>query len=254
MELHRELLNAWLEQSGAYDALAALPPSMSSTAPALIITHGLSAAGKTTIASELGERLGALLVRIDVEHVRLRRQRALLGDRSPLAVGVLADRLALLATQVISAGWPVIVEACFLTRATRERFRGLARALRVPFAIVECSAPLAVIRERLGRRCAFGSLFHGQDTREAELEAQLHAQLEQLEALDDRERAHAVSVDTSAKVDYLRLAEQLAALAKSIAPVVAVPQAVCDATVVQAATWEGRSAQPSTASSSSTRR
>jgi uncharacterized protein len=54
-----------------------------------------------------------------------------------------AARLAL------GAGYPVILDAAFLRREERAKARTLADELGVPFTIVNCVAPLSVMRERL---------------------------------------------------------------------------------------------------------
>ena len=43
----------------------------------------------------------------------------------------------------------MILDAAFLRRAERAQALALARSLGVPFAIVDCQAPLAVLRARL---------------------------------------------------------------------------------------------------------
>jgi uncharacterized protein len=50
---------------------------------------------------------------------------------------------------VLRAGYTVILDAAFLMRFERAQARELARELDVPFAILECDAPLPVLRERL---------------------------------------------------------------------------------------------------------
>jgi predicted kinase len=128
-----------------------------------------------------------------------------LVDGAALGQGTLIDRLEMLAAQVIDAGWPVIVESCFLNRANRQRFRAKAAELGAPFAILECSAPLSAIRERLNRRRAFGSLFHGADASADDLEEQLLAQMNRMDPLDEYERASTITIDTGEPVDHQQL-------------------------------------------------
>ncbi len=58
----------------------------------MIITHGLSGAGKTTLTRQLLAALGAIRVRSDVERKRLHGLNALArnGHRAP-ATGIYAD-------------------------------------------------------------------------------------------------------------------------------------------------------------------
>jgi predicted kinase len=180
----------------------------------MIITHGLSGAGKTTLATALAGLVGALVVRNDVEHIRLKRDHAVWADDPALGRGTLIDRLEMLTAPAIDAGWPVIVESCFLDRANRQRFRAKAAELGAPFAILECSAPLAAIRERLHRRRAFGSLFHGEDASADDVQERLQAQLDRTDPLDASERAHTITVDTGKQIDHQRLANWVLGLSR----------------------------------------
>jgi predicted kinase len=180
----------------------------------MMITHGLSGAGKTTVASALAGLVGAILVRNDVELIRLKWHPTVLVDGAALGQGRLIDRLEMLAAQVIDAGWPVIVESCFLNRANRQRFRAKAAELGAPFAILECSAPLSAIRERLNKRRAFGSLFHGADASADDLEEQLLAQINRMDPLDEYERASTITIDTGEPVDHQQLANCVLGLSR----------------------------------------
>jgi predicted kinase len=207
-QLGHWFLASWLLQSGAFDALQAMrqPGARAvrcTREPFLAITHGLSGAGKTTLVNALVAATGALIVSNDAEAVRLRRSGVKLEQ------GVIARRLESLTEQCVHAGWPVIVESCFLSRDDRSRFRAKARALGVPFAVLACTAPLSSIAERLERRRSFGSLFHGVDASADSVRRQLEAQIARTDPLDESERAHAVMVDTAAPADVARLTAQL---------------------------------------------
>jgi hypothetical protein len=95
--------------------------------------------------------------------------------------------LAELAATIIAAGFPAIIDATFLRRAEREQFHALADRLRVPFLILDFPTDEATCRERIGLRAK-----EGVDASEA-TEAVLDHQLQIHEALDDGERALAVS-------------------------------------------------------------
>jgi predicted kinase len=62
------------------------------------------------------------------------------------------ERLEQLARTALAAGFAVIVDATFLYRANRDRFRLLAQSLQQPFVIIECRAPNEVLRQRLAKR------------------------------------------------------------------------------------------------------
>ncbi len=136
----------------------------------LAITHGLPGSGKSFVSRAVLERAGAIRLRSDVERKRLHGLAALdpSGDVPGGIYGAAAtaatyDRLHDLARTALQAGWPVVVDAAFLRRAERARFAALARTLAVPFAILDCRAPPALLRERLARRQA-----HGGDASEAD--------------------------------------------------------------------------------------
>ena len=110
------------------------------------------------------------------------------------------DRLADGARDALLAGWPVIVDAAFLRRSERQRFKALAAELGVPFAILHCHAAESVLRARVATRHAAGN-----DASEADV-AVLQRQLDHHEPLGDDERAIALDVATDAAVDVDGLA------------------------------------------------
>jgi aminoglycoside phosphotransferase family enzyme/predicted kinase len=121
--------------------------------PGLVLMHGLSGSGKSTVSQALLELLGAVRVRSDVERKRLRVSAAA-GLYSTGATRRTYARLAAVAETALSAGWCVIVDATFLQRAQRDEFRRLARHLGLTLLIVSCMAGEGELRERLVRRNA----------------------------------------------------------------------------------------------------
>jgi aminoglycoside phosphotransferase family enzyme/gluconate kinase len=168
--------------------------------PALVLMHGVSGSGKTTIAEDLLERIGAVRIRSDVERKRLHGLAADARTQSAVASGIYgADatqrtytRLAEAAASAIRASWPAIVDATFLRRAERDAFRALAREHDVPFAILSCQAPEAVLRERIVARARGGA-----DASEADL-AVLARQLAIQEPLGGDELRDTIVLDASA--------------------------------------------------------
>ncbi|MEZ5540969.1 MAG: AAA family ATPase [Pseudomonadota bacterium] len=130
------------------------------TRPALLVTRGLSASGKTTLTQPLLERLGAVRIRSDVERKRLFGLTALAAAGADAGQGIYTeaagrrtyDRLAELADSVLAAGMPVIVDAACLRLEQVARFRALAAARGVACAVLEFHAPAAVLRERIVSR------------------------------------------------------------------------------------------------------
>ncbi len=123
----------------------------------IIITHGLSGSGKTTISQHLLEMFDLIRVRSDIERKRLHGLAPLARSGSRVGGDLYAteasrmtyERLAALARHAIRGGFAVIVDAAFLARHQRDRFRTLARDLGVPFVILDVTASEAVLRERV---------------------------------------------------------------------------------------------------------
>jgi len=167
--------------------------------PRLILLHGFSGSGKSWLGEGLVERLGAIRLRSDVERKRLHGLAAQAVSASAVAGGIYgaADtdstyhRLADLARQVLAAGYPAVVDAASLLAGQREIFRRLAADLGVPFLLLDCVAPEALLRQRLACRQAAGD-----DASEAGL-AVLAYQLASREALTPAEAASCLRIDTS---------------------------------------------------------
>jgi uncharacterized protein len=167
--------------------------------PRLVLTFGLSGSGKTWLARQLAERLGAIHLRSDVARKRLagladdgRSNSALGGDL--YAHGATAQVYAQLghdAEEVLAGGYDVIVDATFGRREQRGRFRQLAQRLGVGISLINCHAPVEVLRARIGARRAAGG-----DASEAD-EPVLEWQIRHHEALDADEAARAISADTA---------------------------------------------------------
>ncbi len=120
--------------------------------PRLLITHGLPGSGKSYVSERLAACSGAVRVRSDVE------RRRLLGGGRYRAVDTeqVYARLVDAARAVLAAGFPAIVDAAFLRRAQRDALRALAAEQGAAFAILDCQADEALLRERLRARKAAG--------------------------------------------------------------------------------------------------
>lgn len=177
----------------AYARQVSRPP-----APALIITHGCSGAGKTFVSQAALQDLGAIRLRSDVERKRLYQLAPLdssadagiaTGLYSAAATHATYLQLECLAAQVLAAGFPVIIDAAFLKQWQRDAFRQLAQRRAVPFLLLDCQAPPAVLRQRL--------LARANDASEATL-AVLEYQLATAEPLTAEEAASTLRIDTVA--------------------------------------------------------
>lgn len=100
--------------------------------PLLVITHGFSGSGKSTISAQLAESLGMIHCRSDVERQRLLgtspgENRAInQGNYSAAKILFIYQKLADLAGTMLNAGFSVIVDAAFLQREQRILFQQLA--------------------------------------------------------------------------------------------------------------------------------
>jgi predicted kinase len=167
--------------------------------PGIIVMHGLAGSGKTTIANAATAAVGGVHLRADVERKRLFGLTRLARTASTLGSGIYSadatrrtyDRLAALAREVAESGYPAIADAAFLKRWQRDRLRALAAAAELPFIIVDCTAPIATLAERVAARAA-----RADDASEAD-QAVLAHQIDTAEPLAPEERPFVVPCDTT---------------------------------------------------------
>jgi len=211
---------AFREATAEYHQYAGLAAGYTlQDAPALLITHGLSGSGKSTVARQLCEHTGMLQLRSDIERKRLAGMTA--AQRSDSAVGsglYSSDRtqqtytqLAALAGDVVRAGYSVIVDATFLEEARRTAFRALAESLRVPFIILHCEAAADELERRIVARAAAAT-----DPSEAGLDV-LYSQRRSAQPLTAAELPHTLRVDT-ARLDMADLLDAIDTRVQAGAP------------------------------------
>src|SRR5690606_14274354 len=210
--------NARAPRMAAYLALAA--QLAAPRTPLLVLMHGLSGSGKTSISSRLLEHLPAVRIRSDVERKRLLGLDRTARTDSPVGGGAYTSdvgsrtyaHLREVAATALEHGFDVIVDAAFLEAAQRAPFAALARDRRARFRIVDCWAPEDELRRRIAARAA-----EGRDESEAGL-AVLHWQLRHGAPLAGEELENTVRVDTQRDIDYVALAERLTGSGTEIAP------------------------------------
>ncbi|MCB1759569.1 MAG: AAA family ATPase [Gammaproteobacteria bacterium] len=190
---------AYLQQAAGYTREAP---------PVLLITHGFSASGKSSVTRELLQRLPAIRLRSDVERKRLAGLAADAKSGSTTARGIYRSaftertyrRLAELSELLLRSGLSVIVDATFLRRGHRARFETLAHRLGVAYGILDFTLPLEELKRRLSRRIALGDGVSEADS------VVLHAQIELDEPLLPDELALRVRAE-----DGLQFPQRLAA-------------------------------------------
>ncbi len=133
--------------------------------PALIIMHGLSGSGKSTIAENLASTLGAIQIRSDIERKRLFNLDPTSKSGSSIGKGIYHreasqqtySRLAELAENILLSGFNVIVDAACLESSQRALFKQLASRLQLPCFLISCEASEKELRQRIGQRLELGS-------------------------------------------------------------------------------------------------
>jgi predicted kinase len=179
--------------------------------PALIITHGLSGSGKTTVAQSLLENQSIIRLRSDIERKRLHGLPPDARSGSTLGTGLYRPEvsqktyahLAELSSTLLESGFTVIVDAAFLKRAERYAFRALAERLGVPFVILDCQASEETLLNRVATR-----EHQGHDASEADAAVLTH-QLATHEPLTSQERALTLTIETTNPVDGAQIAHAL---------------------------------------------
>ncbi|MFO7602679.1 MAG: AAA family ATPase [Gammaproteobacteria bacterium] len=161
----------------------------------LIIARGLSGSGKTTLTQSLLETLPAIRIRSDVERKRLAgllaTERAAAAPGEGIYTQEYSDRtyayLLERATEILDAGYNVIVDATFLQQGQRERFRQLAAVKNLAFHILNFSARTETLQQRIRQRSG--------DASDADLTV-LQKQLHSIEAFTPGEMPFVIDIDT----------------------------------------------------------
>lgn len=176
----------------------------------LAITHGVSAVGKSHVAMRMVEALGAIRLRSDVERKRLFGEQAS-QDAGQLQQGIYTGQasqqtyahLHQLTATILRAGFPVVIDATYLKQAQRQAAAEVASETGVPFLILDCNAPDAVIASWLAQRQADQS-----DPSDATLEV-VAAQQAEREHLNAEELLQSKRVETNESGSLDELVKQI---------------------------------------------
>jgi hypothetical protein len=156
----------------------------------MIIMHGLSGSGKSTIAAQLVEALGAIQVRSDVVRKHLFDLDTTAQTNSALDQGIYTDeateltyrRLQQVAQTIIDADFTVILDATFLQQSRRRQMLETQTSTACKRIIINCEAPTAELRRRIIER--------EDDPSEANLEV-LEQQLQTRQPINSEDEAFA---------------------------------------------------------------
>jgi predicted kinase len=130
--------------------------------PFLLIIGGLTGSGKSTVARELGARLGMPVINSDTVRKAMAGKsgpeiaRFNEGIYSPRVTEQTYAKMARVAEKQILSGTGAILDATFGRRAHREKIRRLAEKHQIPLAVIICSASEDTTKARLARRTAAG--------------------------------------------------------------------------------------------------
>lgn len=220
--LVRAMVDCLVEEQGGMTAstehrpacreyLAFAERALTSRKRALVLMHGYSGSGKSTVAQRMVETTGAIRIRSDVERKRIHglaandhraRGKLLSGVYDAESTQTTYQQIARLARHVLDAGYPVVVDAASLKTWQRELFRDLAQTLGVSFWLVSCQADESVLHERLHARAAACS-----DVSDAGPEV-LRMQLESSDPLAPDELRRCLVADTS-HGDLMRIIQRI---------------------------------------------
>ncbi|MGI9303380.1 MAG: AAA family ATPase [Gammaproteobacteria bacterium] len=185
--------------------------------PVLLIMHGVSASGKSTVGDLLAINYGALRIRSDVERKRIFADPPEydngtgigLGLYSPVVTDLTYRRVYHLAEAVLRAGTSVIIDATFLNREHRNWFQELAPRLGAQFFILDVTAGVQTLRERILAR-----QHEGKDPSDAGL-AVLERQLESARSFEPGELPFVIHVDSETEAEPSALLQKLDAAISS---------------------------------------
>lgn len=175
--------------------------------PLLILMHGFSGVGKSTLAAELAQEINAIEVRSSVERRRIYTELSRRGEEIKLH-GADMDmrtfhRMSEISEVLMQAGQTVILDATFIKQRLRRHFEKLAQRYDYPIRIVDCSAPDAVIRERLTERKI-------RDREDSDADVTTYERQQSVyDALSEDEQKISLKADTTAHDTIDRLVNEL---------------------------------------------
>ena len=114
----------------------------------LIVILGLPGTGKTTFASALAARTGALHLNTDMLRVEL----GLRGQYDETTKARVYDELLRLTRNALKQGTPVVLDGTFYRQAFRDRITDLARETGAALKWIELTASPETVKERVSHK------------------------------------------------------------------------------------------------------
>ncbi|MCF2149403.1 AAA family ATPase [Desmonostoc muscorum LEGE 12446] len=158
----------------------------------LLLMSGLSGSGKSTTARLLARHLGAIQLRSDA--VRKHLGGIPLSEKgsddlyTPEMTKKTYTRLLSLGIILANQGFPVILDAKYDKQLLRQEAIAQATKHQLPLQIIQCTAPLEVLQERLNKRTG--------DIADATADL-LDSQLKQAEPFTEEEKTYVKILDTT---------------------------------------------------------
>ena len=176
--------------------------------PFIIITHGMSASGKSTLTQPLLEKLGAIRIRADVERKRLFNIKPEQNSSANIQQGIYSKqashktyiKLLELTESIIDSGYPVIVDATFSTIEQRTLFKKFASQKKVCFVILNFIASEETLKQRIRNR--------KNDVSDADITV-LENQIKNWQPIEQDEEEYSVTINTEEKLDIEQLISRL---------------------------------------------
>lgn len=174
----------------------------------LFIMHGVSASGKSSVSQALVDITGAIRIRSDVERKRLFEINIDTNASTSPGAGIYSvnasqmtyKRLCELASDVISAGYNVVVDAAFLNQTAREDLYQLANSLGASYIVMHTFASEKTLRQRIIDR--------KNDVSDANLDI-LNDQLANYQPLDEIELRNTIAINTEDNLDIDSISKQI---------------------------------------------
>ncbi len=128
--------------------------------PALVLMAGLTGTGKSVRAYSLAPRTGAEIIRTDILRKEMLHMAPAEKHYEAFGTGIYReevtrktyDKAIELASQKLTEGKSIIIDASYRSRADRQRALAAAERLKADFFIIECTCPENIIRKRLDMR------------------------------------------------------------------------------------------------------